>query len=58
LTASKLLGRITVNSVVDFIRKQTDNEMLIAGGLKEDEDLFASVWSSVKNRWTWLAVKI
>ncbi len=54
--AGKLVGRVTVNSVVDFIRKQTDNEILSAGGLKEDEDLFAPVWSSDKNRWTWLAV--
>jgi len=54
----KLVGRVTVNSVVDFIRRQTDNEMLSAGGLKEEEDLFASVWSSVKNRWTWLAVNL
>ena len=29
-----------------------------AGGLREDEDLFASVWKSVKNRWAWLAVNL
>jgi magnesium transporter len=51
----KLIGRVTVNSVVDFIREETDSEKLSAGGLREEEDLFASVWSSVKNRWTWLA---
>jgi magnesium transporter len=28
------------------------------GGLKEDEDLFSSVWRSAKNRWPWLAVNI
>jgi magnesium transporter len=32
--------------------------MLSAGGLREDEDLFASVWKSVKNRWTWLAINL
>ena len=32
--------------------------MLSAGGLREDEDLFASVWKSVRNRWTWLAVNL
>ena len=54
----KLIGRVTVNAVVDFIREETDSEKLSAGGLREDEDLFASVWSSVKNRWTWLAVNL
>ena len=54
----KLIGRVTVNSVVDFIREDTDSEKLSAGGLREEEDLFASVWSSVKNRWTWLAINL
>lgn len=55
---NKLIGRVTVNEVVDFIRAQTANEQLSAGGLKEDEDMFSSVWNSVKNRWTWLAVNL
>ena len=54
----KLNGRVTVNSVVDFIREETDSEKLSAGGLREEEDLFASVWSSVKIRWTWLAINL
>ena len=54
----KLIGRVTVNAVVDFIREETDSEKLSAGGLREEEDLFASVWSSVKNRWTWLAINL
>jgi magnesium transporter len=53
-----LAGRMTVNTVVDYIRQAQDTEMLSAGGLREDEDLFASVWKSVKNRWTWLAVNL
>jgi magnesium transporter len=54
----RLVGRVTVNSVVDFIRQTQDSEILSAGGLREDEDLFASVWKSVRNRWTWLAVNL
>jgi magnesium transporter len=56
--SGNLIGRVTVNSVVDFIREESDNEQLSAGGLREEEDLFASVWSSVKNRWTWLAINL
>ena len=54
----KLIGRVTVNDVVDYIREEAGSELLSAGGLREDEDLFASVWKSVKNRWTWLALNL
>ncbi|MES2561641.1 MAG: magnesium transporter [Pseudomonadota bacterium] len=54
----KLVGRMTVDAVVDYIRAAQDIENLSAGGLREDEDLFASVWKSVKNRWTWLAINL
>ena len=53
-----LVGRMTVNAVMDYIQEAKDSEMLSAGGLREDEDLFASVWNSVRNRWTWLAVNL
>jgi len=54
----RLIGRVTVDAVMDYIREETDSDMLSAGGLREDEDLFASVWKSVRNRWTWLAVNL
>src|SRR5262245_3793395 len=54
----KLSGRVTVNAVVDYIRHETDSDQLSAGGLREDEDLFSSVWASIRNRWTWLAVNL
>jgi magnesium transporter len=54
----RLIGRVTVNAVVDYIREETASDMLSAGGLQEDEDLFASVWKSVRNRWAWLAVNL
>ena len=54
----RLIGRVTVNAVVDYIREETASDMLSAGGLREEEDLFASVWKSVRNRWTWLAVNL
>ena len=54
----KLIGRVTVNAVMDFIREESENEALKLGGLSEEEDLFAPVWKSVKNRWIWLAVNL
>jgi len=53
-----VVGRVTVDAVVDFIREQADSELRSAGGLREDEDIFASVWNSVQNRWTWLAINL
>src|SRR5574343_1645378 len=54
----KLVGRVTVAAVVDFIREETESELLSQAGLKEGEDIFASVWDSVKNRWSWLAINL
>jgi magnesium transporter len=53
-----LAGRVAVNAVVDYQRDKSEREMLTAGGLREDEDLFAPVWKSVQNRWPWLAINL
>ena len=57
-TDDKLLGRVTVNEVMDFIREESENEALNLAGLREEEDLFAPVWKSIKNRWMWLAINL
>jgi magnesium transporter len=44
--------------VVDYIREEAEHEQLANAGLKEEEDIFASVWDSVKNRWSWLAINL
>ena len=54
----KLVGRVTVNEVVDYIREEAEHEQLANAGLREEEDIFASVWDSVKNRWSWLAINL
>ena len=54
----KLIGRVTVNTVVDFIRDESESELLSQAGLREEEDVFASVWKSLKNRWAWLAINL
>jgi magnesium transporter len=55
---NRLVGRVTVNAVVDYIREATETEQLSRAGLREGEDIFASVWDSVKNRWSWLAINL
>lgn len=54
----KLIGRITVDEMVDVIREESENDMLNMAGLREEEDLFAPVIDSVRNRWIWLAVNL
>jgi magnesium transporter len=54
----RLVGRVTVDAVLDFIRKRAEAERLNLGGLREEEDIFASVWASARNRWAWLAVNL
>ncbi|MDX9950848.1 MAG: magnesium transporter [Methylophilaceae bacterium] len=55
---NKLIGRLTVDTVMDFIREEAESDMLSLAGLSEDEDMFSSVWKAVQNRWTWLAVNL
>jgi len=54
----RLMGRLTVDAVVDYIRESADADMLSMAGLKEEEDLFSTVWHAAKNRWMWLAVNL
>jgi len=54
----KLVGRVTVNVVLDFIRDESETELLNQAGLREEEDIFASVWKSAQNRWLWLALNL
>ncbi|OGS90227.1 MAG: magnesium transporter [Gallionellales bacterium GWA2_60_18] len=54
----KLVGRVTVNVVLDFVRTESESELFNQAGLREEEDIFASVWKSAQNRWTWLALNL
>jgi len=54
----KLIGRLTIDAMVDVIREAGEAEALSRAGLRENEDIFASVWRSVRNRWLWLAVNL
>ncbi len=53
-----LLGRVTVARVVDFIREKSEDEQLAKAGLREEEDVFAPVMSSVRNRAPWLLLNL
>jgi magnesium transporter len=54
----KLLGRITIDDVVDVIRDQADHDFMGMAGLNEEEDIFAPVMSSSRRRAIWLGVNL
>jgi magnesium transporter len=53
-----LLGRITIDDVVDIIRDQAEHQALGAAGLDEDEDLFSPVKRATKRRLLWLTINL
>jgi len=55
---NKLLGRITIDDVVDVIRDEADHAMMSAAGLNEDNDMFAPVIDSSRRRAIWLGVNL
>ena len=54
----RLVARLTVDAVVDYIREASAETQLAEGGLREEEDVFAPVLDSFKNRWSWLAINL
>ncbi len=54
----RLLGRITVDDVVDVIREEADRTVMARAGLSEDEDIFAPVARTTKSRALWLGVNL
>jgi magnesium transporter len=54
----RLVGRLTVDAVVDYIRRKSAESQLAEAGLAQEEDIFAPVLNSFKNRWSWLAINL
>lgn len=57
-TLGRLVGRLTVNEVVDVIREESEEAQLSAAGLREEEDIFAPVGDSIRNRAPWLLLNL
>jgi magnesium transporter len=54
----KLLGRITVDDVVDVIRDEAEHSVMSMAGLDEDADMFAPVVPSARRRGVWLGINL
>ena len=54
----RLLGRITIDDVVDVIREDADHSLLSMAGLDEEDDTFAPVITSARRRAVWLGINL
>ena len=54
----KLIGRLTVDDIMDFQHTKADEEMLALAGLSHQEDLFVTIREGVRNRGAWLMINV
>jgi magnesium transporter len=54
----RLIGRITIDDVVDVIREEGEHQFMGHAGLSEDEDMFAPVLISTRRRALWLGINL
>jgi len=54
----RLLGRITVDDIIDVIREEAEHSLLGQVGLDEEEDTFAPVFKAQKRRFIWLGINL
>jgi len=54
----RVLGRITIDDVVDVIRDEAEHSLMSAVGLDEEDDMFAPVFESAGRRALWLGINL
>ena len=57
-SVGKLMGRLTIDEIVDVVYEETDNDLRALGGISAEDDVHASVGKAVKTRWAWLAINL
>lgn len=55
---NKLIGRVTIDDIVDVIREDAEHSMMTMAGLDDEEDTFAPVVKSTKRRSIWLGINL
>lgn len=55
---NRLIGRITIDDIVDVIRDEGDHSLMSMAGMHEEDDMFAPVISSAKRRAIWLGINL
>jgi magnesium transporter len=55
---NRLLGRITIDDVVDVIREDAEQTVMSMAGLSQEDDFFSPVVRSIRRRWVWLGINL
>ncbi len=55
---NRLVGRITIDDIVDIIRDEAEHSLMGAAGLDEEDDMFAPVIKSARRRALWLGINL
>jgi len=54
----RIIGRLTVESIMDYLRERAENQALAKEGLSADSDLFGPIIDGAKERWPWLCINL
>ena len=54
----KLVGRITIDDIVDFIREEAEKDYQMAAGISEDVEADSSIWQLTRARLPWLILAL
>lgn len=54
----QLLGCLNVEAVLEYVQEESKKDILAQAGLREEEDIFAPVLQSGRNRWPWLGLNL
>lgn len=54
----RLIGRLAVDGVMDFIREEAEDQALLREGLNPHEDLLGPIWKTARQRWLWLGLNL
>lgn len=52
------VGYLLVDAVLEYVHDASQRDLLAQAGLREEEDLFAPIWHSGRNRWPWLGLNL
>lgn len=56
--AGRLVGVLTVDDIVDVIEEEADEDIKALGGVKADEEISDSVWTTARGRFRWLMINL
>ncbi len=56
--SNRLIGRVTIDDVVDVIREEAEQSVMSMAGLNQEDDIFAPVLKSTRKRALWLGVNL